>query len=243
MRKYIDLIGQTFGYLIVTQLLPERDKWGQRLWLCACKCGKDKIASTNKLRSGELKSCGCFHKEQASIANSVDLTGKRFDRLIVIEKLGRINSTPYIYWKCLCNCGKVIQVITASLINGNTKSCGCIRLERIEQWVGPNHPNWNHDLSPERRKYDKQYRRRDIKEFKIWSQEIKKLANYTCQKCKKTNCKLESHHIKSWIEYPEDRYKLENGICFCKGCHKEFHKLYKYKNNADKIDVFLKELK
>lgn len=60
----------------------------------------------------------------------IDLTGRRFGRLIVIERCG---CTPHgdVKWKCLCDCGCDAVVIGASLKNGSTKSCGCLLRETI----------------------------------------------------------------------------------------------------------------
>ena len=30
-------------------------------------------------------------------------------------------------WKCVCDCGSVVNVRAATLLNGDTKSCGCIK--------------------------------------------------------------------------------------------------------------------
>ena len=60
--------------------------------------------------------------------NAIDITGKRFGRLVVIEKS---NEKRYgrLSWKCQCDCGNYIVVATQSLNNGNTKSCGCLNKE------------------------------------------------------------------------------------------------------------------
>ena len=59
---------------------------------------------------------------------AVDLTGKRFGRLTVIEKS---NEKRYgrLSWKCQCDCGNYIVVATQSLNIGETKSCGCLSKE------------------------------------------------------------------------------------------------------------------
>jgi hypothetical protein len=57
----------------------------------------------------------------------IDLTGKVFGRLTVIElsDMKGPNSEPI--WRCLCSCGKVATVRGISLKTGNTRSCGCLR--------------------------------------------------------------------------------------------------------------------
>lgn len=61
----------------------------------------------------------------------IDLKGKRFGRLTVIEKsenivVGKQSKTA---WKCICDCGNETVVITQYLTKGETKSCGCLKKE------------------------------------------------------------------------------------------------------------------
>jgi hypothetical protein len=57
-----DLAGQTFGRLKV--LWRDVDRKGSRVyWLCQCSCGERHSAATNKLTSGNTKSCGCLAQE------------------------------------------------------------------------------------------------------------------------------------------------------------------------------------
>ena len=71
MPKKIDLTGQTFGRLIVIREYG-RAKNGAVLWLCRClgkngnDCGKEVIVSTNDLRRGHTKSCGCLSRERTT---------------------------------------------------------------------------------------------------------------------------------------------------------------------------------
>lgn len=57
-----------------------------------------------------------------------NLVGQKFTRLTVIEDGGRRWGS--ILWRCLCDCGNETFVVTHSLRSGNTKSCGCLHLER-----------------------------------------------------------------------------------------------------------------
>lgn len=58
----------------------------------------------------------------------IDLTGKRFGRLIVIK---RADEKKYgqVTWLCKCDCGNETLVTTCSLNSQNTKSCGCYARE------------------------------------------------------------------------------------------------------------------
>ena len=54
-----------------------------------------------------------------------DLTGMRFGMLVCVEPLG---TNKYgTVWKCLCDCGNTTLVGCGSLLQGNTKSCGCLQ--------------------------------------------------------------------------------------------------------------------
>lgn len=57
-----------------------------------------------------------------------DLTGQRFGRLTVLEFVS--NDKPKSYWKCKCDCGKVVTVYVQDLKNGKTSSCGCLQREK-----------------------------------------------------------------------------------------------------------------
>lgn len=67
MRKQRDdLTGQDFGYLHVEgEAYVRKRKSGSNVyyWKCTCSlCGKTTTASTQTLRSGHKRSCGCLHK-------------------------------------------------------------------------------------------------------------------------------------------------------------------------------------
>lgn len=59
--------------------------------------------------------------------NFIDLTGKRFGRLTVLE---RADGKGRCKWRCLCSCGNEVVVLGYNLKNGNTQSCGCLMRER-----------------------------------------------------------------------------------------------------------------
>ena len=54
-----------------------------------------------------------------------DLTGKRYNRWTVIEKIGK-NKYGQILWKCECDCGTIRNVSGITLRNNLSKSCGCL---------------------------------------------------------------------------------------------------------------------
>jgi hypothetical protein len=58
----------------------------------------------------------------------LNLVGQRFGRLLVVDKIG-VNEKRNVVWKCICDCGKIKNIISAELRRGRTNSCGCLKNE------------------------------------------------------------------------------------------------------------------
>lgn len=56
--------GSKYGRLTAIEVIGR--KRGYNLWLCKCDCGKYKEVISSKLKSGNVRSCGCLAKETAS---------------------------------------------------------------------------------------------------------------------------------------------------------------------------------
>lgn len=54
-----------------------------------------------------------------------DLTGQRFGRLVVVDRAQ--NHLGRVAWNCRCDCGSSASPIGKTLVNGNTRSCGCLQ--------------------------------------------------------------------------------------------------------------------
>ena len=88
------------------------------------------------LESGAIQSCGCIKKEMLHNKYFKNLTGLKFGRLTVLEQTGsRIgkNGKSLIFWKCLCECGNIVEVYAGSLTSGLTTSCGCLQKEKAKE--------------------------------------------------------------------------------------------------------------
>lgn len=78
----------------------------------------------------------------------VNLTDQRFGRLVVLEEAGRKNGK--VTWLCQCDCGKTVPISAGNLKSGNSKSCGCLWVERKAKhgWAGtPTHKAWRNMLA------------------------------------------------------------------------------------------------
>ena len=78
-------------------------------------------------------------------------------------------------------------------------------------------------LDQELEKYDK-YMDRRIPKYNDWRKAVYDRDGYTCQCCGKVGGRLNAHHIKSFAEYPELRFDVDNGITLCDRCHRNIHK-------------------
>lgn len=58
--------------------------------------------------------------------NIKDLTGKKISSLYVKRQTEQ-RCGSYIVYECECECGATCYISSRKLINGQTKSCGCIR--------------------------------------------------------------------------------------------------------------------
>jgi hypothetical protein len=57
-----------------------------------------------------------------------NLTGNTYGELTVQEYAGQSNSNK-TKWKCMCSCGNSCVVLSASLKEGRTRSCGCYHIK------------------------------------------------------------------------------------------------------------------
>lgn len=106
-----------FGRLTVTQIIDTlRVK-------CRCDCGNEVTLYKNSLANGSTQSCGCLRRERYK-NKSVDITGKRFGILTVLD---RVNPQSELKYYCRCDCGQVKPFLKTNLLSGRTRSCGCLK--------------------------------------------------------------------------------------------------------------------
>jgi len=215
--RYKDLSGKKFGRLTVIRDVGRLR--GNVLWECQCDCGNIvSIISAELLREKRgAVSCGCLRRENAIELKSVDLIGRRFNRLVVIKKVG-ISKDGAVLWKCVCDCKEEAIVASRDLLSGHTKSCGCLQKEKASKrmkernkiYKGDKHPCWKGGI-------DRPYPEN------IWTPnfrtKIRKRDNYTCQICGKKQRGLDVHHI------DENKFncKPDNLITLCRKCHRNIH--------------------
>ena len=115
-------VGQKFNMLTVIEEL------GKNKVLCKCDCGNEKILAKSTVINEGTKSCGCLRRnkilssrESAKKKMIVSYVGKKFNNLTIIKEIGNGRVIAK------CDCGNIIDIVKGNVINGHTKSCGCLR--------------------------------------------------------------------------------------------------------------------
>jgi len=141
-RRFVDLVGERFGRLKVLAVdHKEYDSDGNTTyyWRCRCDCENEMVVRGTSLRNGDTRSCGCLQAEQSARRakeRTIDLIGKRFGLLTVIERVELDNDGLGVgKWKCLCDCGNIKITDGGSLRGGSVSSCGCLQQSKYELFV------------------------------------------------------------------------------------------------------------
>lgn len=148
-----DIIGKKFNFLTVESFYGYEETYRnkrQRMYLCKCDCGKEKIVSYSNIKTGHVKSCG----DLSHFQNYIDETGNKYGKLTVLS-YEDTNTDGKARWRCRCDCGSEIITTGKSLRLGLIISCGCVKSkgeERIGQILSLN--NYH---------YQKQYIFQDLK--------------------------------------------------------------------------------
>src|SRR5262245_49604639 len=83
------------------------------------------------------------HDTRKRQKNRIDMTGQRVGRVTVLREAGYTNNGA-IRWLCLCDCGREFITTGKHLRKGETRSCGCVRYEKLTA------RNTTHNLSDHR---------------------------------------------------------------------------------------------
>lgn len=127
-NNFIDMTGWNMwehgvpnSKITVIRQLPSEG--GHALWECKCNCGNPKTFKVDgcNLRSGHTTSCGCSRIGQ----NIKKRTGQMINDIYIGEIVGQDKKGSILY-DCTCFCGKHFISNAARIINGHTKSCGCL---------------------------------------------------------------------------------------------------------------------
>lgn len=76
------------------------------------------------------------------------------------------------------------------------------------------HWNWKGGLA-----HCNSRRLRTTSEYRSWRRAVLIKDNNACKLCMTSGGILNAHHIFNWVDYPELRFNIANGMTLCKACH------------------------
>jgi hypothetical protein len=94
----------------------------KNIFICKCTCENIKEMSSHQLRSQKGKYCRKCMGKSISEKNTKDLTGLKFGKLTVLNKVGSSKNRKTL-WLCLCDCGNYRETEGSVLTCGMLKSC------------------------------------------------------------------------------------------------------------------------
>lgn len=140
---------------------------------------------------------------------SIDILGKKFGRLIIVEFVETRGISSHAYWKCKCICGNEKIVRAGHLKNKIIKSCGCLSREKASKRLkiyanskahkGQGNPAWKGDEA-------------NVSAIHNWLARFFKKK--VCEKC--GNTKTLDWALKTNKKYSHNR---KNFIVLCRSCH------------------------
>jgi len=95
----------------------------------------------------------------------IDIVGQRFTRLVVLA-FADLDKYRHSRWRCQCDCGRTVIVTADNLRRGGTRSCGCVRRERLLAIDNATHGDWRGG--------------RATKEYKAWELMLYRCRNPRC---------------------------------------------------------------
>lgn len=122
------MVGKVFGMLSVLKAdNTKKSGTGKHVYYhCRCECGNTFSARSSDLRDGKTVDCGCGHGKRASEAAAIDIKGKTFGYLHVLERDWScgMNAGHHARWMCKCNlCGNIESISSQILTRYGKDRC------------------------------------------------------------------------------------------------------------------------
>ena len=126
-RKFNVQIGDRFGTLVVISFKDIRYRVE-----CQCDCGATKTSTFSRLNSGNERCVICTKTPRRPYPKNEfelkEIKGK-YGRVTILREVERLNPKSRRVL-VVCDCGKQFETSLSSIRSGNTKSCGCYKIER-----------------------------------------------------------------------------------------------------------------
>jgi len=196
-------------------------------WTLECNsCG----THYNATGVGLVKNMAILCKSCRAISSDKqNLIGQTFGRWTVIKssQMQTNKSNRNRHYLCVCSCkNKTERVVkSASLFSGRSKSCGCLKIEKLRTG-----------------RQDDPLRDRHKAIRKSITKYIFKRDNYKCLICNSSK-KINAHHINGWSWAISERFEETNLATLCGRCHNDFHSKYgRGKNTKEQFENYTKQL-
>lgn len=140
-EKIVSYVGKKFNHLTII------DELGKGKVIAKCDCGNIIEAKKYNIIDGQKKRCNdknCPYKSKRTHKKvNINIIGEKFNALTVLEEFSVKDEKGKNIKKlrCQCNCGNIIDLRKSNVINGHTKSCGCLnknkhKIDRTGQKFG-----------------------------------------------------------------------------------------------------------
>ena len=134
------MIKFTEGSLVGPYKMKLIKRLGKNKGIFECsECGQHYETYISMVSAGGSRRCpACFkefsrnHAKEIGKKNRVDITNKRYGKLIALYPTDKRRSRS-VMWYCQCDCGGYAIVPKIDLECGNTVSCGCIKSKGEEK--------------------------------------------------------------------------------------------------------------
>lgn len=131
MRRYRRSVETVYAYLPDDKLITKERLVSWRESMEKQGYSSATIVNYMKYVNRYLRHVGC-ERLQLQRNSSKNLKGMTFGYLTALEIVGQDERKNNI-WLCECKCKKTIEVVATLLINGNTRSCGCLYGEHLSK--------------------------------------------------------------------------------------------------------------
>ena len=166
------------------------------------------------------------------------LTEKKFGRWTVIKRELPNTKDAAARWLCKCSCGKEKIILGNSLRRGDTKSCGCLRKERVSLPFGFS------SMRAIRSAYKRNAKRKEV-EYTLTEKQFKELTQQDCHYCgAKPNNRFKNpnnngDYIYNGLDRVENNkgYTTDNVVPCCNDCNRSKYKrtLPEFKDWVERI--------
>lgn len=148
---------------------------------------------------------------------SIDLTNRRFGKLVAFDRAE--SRKKVTYWHCKCDCGTYSIVAYGNLIKGHTTSCGCFWEEK---W-----PSLTAAINRITHTYKARAKKKNL-EYTLTEEQVKDLFSQNCFYCDKEPSNQRKLRNRTGFIYkysgldkidPNKGYTIDNVVPCCIECN------------------------